>query len=214
MRPNPVHACDDPDVVRELIRSHPWGTLVSIDPEGSLVASHYPILLDEDSPELAVHTHVGRPDEEIHGFGSHPGKREREVLLIVQGHHGYISPSWYAPGAIRAPTWNFTVAHCHGVPEVLDPEANLRVLTRLQAHFERRVPEPIWLDPEWGSKLARGTVGLRLVIARFECKRKLSLDKDPVSRRQAIEALRRPGPYHHPRLADDMERLHSLVQDS
>jgi transcriptional regulator len=201
VRHNPAHLCDDPEVVKALIRAHPWGTLVSIDPEGSLVASHYPILLDEDGPDLAVYTHVGRPDEEIHGFGG------REVLLIVQGHHGYISPSWYAPGAVRAPTWNFSVAHCHGVPELLDPETNLRVLTRLQAHFERQVPQPISLDPEWGETLARGTVGLRLSIARFQCKRKLSQDKDPVSRRQAIEALRRPGPYQHAELADEMERM-------
>jgi transcriptional regulator len=200
VRPNPVHACEDPDVVRELIRAHPWATLVSVGPQGSLVASHYPILLDEESPELAVYTHVGRPDEEIHGLG------ERELLLIVQGHHGYISPSWYAPGAMRAPTWNFTVAHCHGLPEVLDADENLRVLTRLQAHFERRVEDPMWLDQEWGAQIARGTVGIRLPIDRFECKRKLSQDKDPVSRRQVIDALRSTGPYHHPALADDMER--------
>jgi transcriptional regulator len=49
------------------------------------------------------------------------------MLLIVQGHHGYISPSWYAPGATRAPTWNFTVAHCCGVPQILDSEENMRV---------------------------------------------------------------------------------------
>jgi hypothetical protein len=34
----------------------------------------------------------------------------------------------------------------------------------------------------------------------------LSQDKDPVSRRQVMAALRGPGPYQHVRLADDMER--------
>ena len=34
----------------------------------------------------------------------------------------------------------------------------------------------------------------------------MSQDKDPVSQRQVIAALRAPGPYHHPALADDMER--------
>jgi predicted FMN-binding regulatory protein PaiB len=43
------------------------------------------------------------------------------------------SPSWYAPGATRAPTWNFSVAHCYGVPEILSPEENLRVLAALRA---------------------------------------------------------------------------------
>ncbi len=199
MRHNPAHAVEDPELVRELVRANPWGTLVSQGPEG-LVASHYPVLLDEDAEELAVVTHLGRPDEEIHGLGS------GEVLLIVQGTHGYVSPSWYAPGATPAPTWNFTVAHCYGTPRILDETENLAVLTRLVETFERRVEEPLWLDQEWGAQIARGTVGVRIPIDRFVAKRKLSQDKDETTRRQVIAQLREPGPYHHPMLADEMER--------
>lgn len=199
MRHNPHHAVEDVEVVKRLIRENPWGTLVSHNGD-EIVASHYPILLDEESPGLMVVTHVGRPDEHVHGFG------DREILLIVQGHHGYISPSWYAPGATRAPTWNFSVAHCYGVPELLEAEENLRVLGRLVEHFERHVEQPMLLDPDWGRGLARGTVGIRLPITRFVCKVKLSQDKDPITQRQVIAALRAPGPYRHPELADEMER--------
>jgi transcriptional regulator len=197
VRPNPLHASDDPEVVRELIRENPWGTLVSTN-SGALVASHYPILLDDKTEGLGVLTHVGRPDEDLHGFG------DREVLLIVQGRNGYISPSWYAPGAIRAPTWNFSAAHCYGVPQLLDSEENLTVLARLVEHFERRVDDPVLLDPEWARPLSQGTVGIRLPIARFVCKIKMSQDKDPVTQRQVMAALRAPGPFHNPGLADDM----------
>jgi transcriptional regulator len=200
MRFNPKHSVDDADVVRALIRENPWATLVSSAAAG-LVASHYPVLLDDDSEGLAIVTHVGRPDDEIHGLG------DSEVLLIVQGRHGYISPSWYAPGATRAPTWNHTVAHCYGVPQILDEEENLRVLGRLVEHFERHVEEPMLLDPDWGRPVARGTVGLRLPITRFICKRKFSADKDPVTQRQVIDHLRRPGHYHDPELADEMEAV-------
>jgi transcriptional regulator len=199
VRHNPYHADDDPEVVRRLIRENPWAILVSRNGT-ELVASHYPILLDDDAEDLAVFTHVGRPDEVTHGFG------ENEILLIVQGRHGYISPSWYAPGATRAPTWNFTAAHCYGVPEVLGAEETLAVLARLVAHFERQVEEPMLLDLEWGRPVAQGTVGIRLPITRFVCKVKMSQDKDPVTQRQVMAALRAPGAYQHPGLADDMER--------
>ncbi|MBS1881246.1 MAG: FMN-binding negative transcriptional regulator [Actinobacteria bacterium] len=63
------------------------------------------MLLDEEAEGLALVTHLGRPDEVPHELG------RGEALIIVQGQHGYISPSWYVPGATRAPTWNFTVAH-------------------------------------------------------------------------------------------------------
>jgi transcriptional regulator len=54
--------------------------------------------------------------------------------------------------------------------------------------------------------LAPGTVGLRLPITRFVCKVKMSQDKDPQSQQQVLAALRRPGAYQHPALADAMER--------
>ncbi len=199
MLPRPVHSSDDPEVVRQLIRENPWCTLVSSN-AGDLVASHYPVLLDEDAAELAALTHVGRPDDRIHGFA------EREVMLIVQGRHGYISPSWYLPGTTPAPTWNFSVAHCYGVPQPLEADENIQVLTRLVAHFERHVTRPQFLDQKWGAQLAKGTVGLRIPITRFVCKVKLSHDKSLVNQHRVIAALRAPGPYQHPRLADDMQR--------
>ena len=141
---NPFHQDGDPEVVRELIREFPWAIIVSTH-DGAMVASHYPVLLDEDSDDLAVVTHVGRPDDKNHRFDG------SEVLLIIQGRHGYISPSWYVPGTTPAPTWNFSVVHAYGVPEIVDPEENFRVLTRLVAHFEQHVDDPMYLDPELGT---------------------------------------------------------------
>ena len=199
MRHNPKHAVSDEQVVRRLIAENPWATIVS-DNGGELVASHYPVLLDEEADGLAVVTHVGRPDERVHALG------QSEVMLIVAGPHGYISPSWYSEAATPAPTWNFSVAHCYGTPQLLDPDENLRVLTRLVDHFERHVASPVPLDPEVGARLAPGTVGLRLPIDRFVCKVKMSQDKDEPSRRRVLEELRGDGPYAQPALAADMER--------
>jgi transcriptional regulator len=199
MRPNPQFEIDDPGFIRELIRGNPWATIVSAG-AGGLVASHYPVLIDEQAPELTVLTHVGRPDEKLHDLG------ESEVMIVVQGRHGYISHSWYSAEERKVPTWNFTVAHCHGVPEILGEEENLRVLTELVAHFERELPAPTYLDPEEGALIAKGTVGIRIPIARFVCKQKLSQNKDDRSRRQVIAALREAGPYRDPELAAEMER--------
>ena len=199
MRPNPLFASDDPELVRTLVREHPWATLVT-STASRLAASHYPVLLDEEAEKLTVLTHLGRPDEEILQID------QGEILVIVQGHHGYISPSWYSPGERIVPTWNFTVAHLHGTPQILDEEENLNVLTRLVEHFERKVPEPAYLDRDYAIPVAKGTVGLRIPVDRFELKRKLSQNKSDETRRSIIEALREQGPYRHPELADEMER--------
>ncbi len=199
MRPNPLFASDDPELVRRLVREHPWAILVSATGEG-LVASHYPVMLDEADPGLTLLTHVGRPDDEVLGI-----EGGVEVLVIVQGNHGYISPGWYSSRERKVPTWNFTVAHLHGTPQVLGEAENYEVLTRLVEHFEHRLEQPWPLDPA-DAPIARGTVGLRIPIDRFEVKRKLSQNKDDETRRSVIEALRRDGPYRHPVLADEMEQ--------
>jgi transcriptional regulator len=159
VRENPYYELTDEAEIRRLIRENPWATLVSNSSSG-LVASHYPILLEEGREELSILTHVGRPDENVHELGEH------ELLVIVQGPHGYISSSWYG-SHIEVPTWNFIVAHLSGLPEILDPAENFEVLTRLVDHFEQHVDDPRPLDatPEVAADArrdSRGTVGLRL----------------------------------------------------
>jgi transcriptional regulator len=203
MRPNPLFASEDPEVVKDLIRENPWATLVSDGPTG-LVASHYPILLDEEASGLTILTHVGKPDDELHGFGS-----GREMLVIVQGRHGYISPSWYPEGASGdpVPTWNFSVAHCYGVPQILGADENVATLARLTERFERRVEHPALFDPVNGPRIAQRTVGLRLPITRFVCKLKMSQNKDADTQRAVLAELRGSGPYADPALADEMTRV-------
>lgn len=200
MRHNPAFASEDVEVVHNLIRANPWATLISTR-EGTPVASHYPVLLDEDRPTLTLLTHLGRPDEEVLGIDD-----GGTALVIVQGNHGYISPSWYGPQDTPLPTWNFSVAHLWGVPEVLDEDENLRVLTLLVERFEKEVEHPAHLDQELGATIAKGTVGLRIPVERFQLKRKLSQNKDPETRRNVIAALRGAGPYRHPELAEEMEQ--------
>jgi transcriptional regulator len=86
MRQNPSFAMTDVSELRRLIARNPWMTLVSSTDDG-LVASHYAVLLDDDRDDLTVVGHVGKPDDLILGLG------ERELMLVVQGPHGYISPS-------------------------------------------------------------------------------------------------------------------------
>jgi transcriptional regulator len=59
MRQNPSFALADRDEIKRLIREHPWATLVS-DTSAGLVASHYPVLLDESRDEITLLTHVAR----------------------------------------------------------------------------------------------------------------------------------------------------------
>lgn len=194
--------------LRRLIDLNPWMTLVSDTADG-LVASHYAVLLDEERDDVTVVGHVGKPDDMIHGLG------ERELLIVVQGPHGYVSPGWY--GEVQSvPTWNFVSAHLSGVPEVLSPDENLTVLDRLVSRFESRLPEPrmMWErpnDPAYVERLERGTVGFRLTPTRVVAKRKLSQNKTAEVVETVIAELNGEGPFANPALAAEMRRARDAL---
>ncbi|GAA2013707.1 FMN-binding negative transcriptional regulator [Microbacterium ulmi] len=204
MRQNPSFAMADVVELRRLVDENPWTTLVSATADG-LVASHYAVLLDDDRDDLTIVGHVGKPDDLIHGLG------ERELLVVVQGPHGYISPGWYGDVA-AVPTWNFVSAHLSGIPELLSPTENLRVLDRLVERFERGMPNPrlLWErpnDPDFVTRLERGTVGFRLTPTRIVAKRKLSQNRpDDVVETIIAELGAGSGRYTDPRLPGEMQR--------
>ena len=196
MRHTPRYLMTDPEEVKRLIRHAPWATFVSATSTG-LVASHYPVLLDEAASEITVLSHFGRPDDELHELGRH------EVLVIVQGPHDYVSPSWYAPGDL-VPTWNHVTAHLYGTPEILDERENYAVLCRLTEHFEHHQPGGrSLLDDEAGTRrTAKGTTGLRLRVTRFDARAKLSQNKPAAVRNTVIAHLAE----RNPALAEEMRR--------
>lgn len=208
MRQNPSFAMTDVAELRRLVDLHPWATLVSSTEDG-LIASHYAVLLDDERDDLTIVGHVGKPDDLIHGLGS------RELLVVIQGPHGYISPSWYGDAA-SVPTWNFVSVHLSGVPELLSTEENLAVLDRLVARFESRKADPrlMWETPNDAAfieRLERGTVGFRLTPTRVVAKRKLSQNKSAEVVETVIAQLSGEGPYANPALAAEMRRAHDAM---
>jgi transcriptional regulator len=203
VRHTPHFLLEDVAEVKRLVRENPWATLVSHTAAG-LVASHYPVLL-EDGPadEISIVSHVGRPDEVAHELGS------REVLLVVQGPHGYISPSWYPEGDL-VPTWNHVTAHLWGTPEILSAEENYAVLETLVDLFEQRMPQPrsLRMDEDQTRRIARGTVGLRLRVTRFDARAKLSQNKPAEVVARIIDELEADQPYTNPALAGEMRHFH------
>ncbi len=207
MRHTPQYLLTDVEEVKRLIRENPWATIVSSTSTG-IVASHYPVVLEEDAEGISIVSHVGRPDERLHELGQH------EVLVIIQGPHGYISPGWYENDDF-VPTWNHVTAHLYGVPELLSDQENFRVLSELTDHFERRMPQPksLTIDETAAQRLAKGTVGLRLRVTRFDARLKLSQNKTPEVADRIIGALEGDGAYSSPELAAEMRRVHVRAAD-
>lgn len=197
MRHTPHFLMTEPAEVKRLIRQNPWATFVSHTAAG-LVASHYPVLLDEGRDDISILSHFGRPDDITHELGQH------EVLVIIQGPHDYVSPSWYEEGDVVA-TWNHVTAHLYGVPEILSEEAHYQALSHLTDHFESQYPDGRSLaqDEERTRRLAKGAVGVRLTVTRFDARAKLSQNKKP----QVVDRIVEEFESRHPSLGAEMRRI-------
>ena len=191
MQPDPLYRIGEPEV-RDLVHRAPWMLLVS-HPATGAVASPSPVLLDEDrdGDGIVLVTHLGRADARLHGL-LEPG--EQTMLVVAQGHHGYISPSWYTGSdAGQVPTWNFEMASMTCDVEVLGAQENLETLRALVEHFEEAYAPDGGMRLDIGDDgnrgMAMGTVGLRLRARSFDAKSKMSQNKSAATRASALAHL-------------------------
>ncbi|WP_092915086.1 FMN-binding negative transcriptional regulator [Agrococcus baldri] len=203
MQPNPLYKIGVADV-RELITRNPWMQLIS-HPASGPVASPSPVLLAPhdrggDSEPIVLETHLGRADGRLHGLlQPREGGEPHRMLVIVQGDHGYISPSWYlGADAGQIPTWNFEQATLTCDVEVLDAQANLETLQRLVTHFEQAyAPEDgvrLDVDDDGNRGMAMGTIGLRLTVRSFDAKCKMSQNKSDATRASVLAQVEASNP--------------------
>lgn len=178
----PEFAVLDPAAWRTLIRNHAWATLVTAQPAGGLIVSHLPVIVDEKSQQFAVLGHLARTDAAEHELGAH------DVVLIVQGPNGYLSPPWYRDGP-HVPTWDFVAVHAFGRPTVLGADDTYRVLDATVDHLESGMARPWRLAEvsDYAHRISAGTTGFRLDPVRVVGKAKLHQDTPP------DEALRLAG---------------------
>lgn len=202
-----AYALDDPDTVLRIVRETPWATFVS-DTPGGLRMTQYPVLLDRDGESFTLYSHFCGPDVEEFEIGRH------EMLAIIHGPNGYISPSWYPEGQ-TIPTWDFVTVQLRGVPETVSAEENFAVLQRMVAQFEAPVEHPRSLkaDPETVRTAAGGTTGIRMAVSAWTARAKLSQNKPPAVRAGILEELRGTGPYANPRLAREFDRVSTQAAD-
>jgi transcriptional regulator len=203
---NPSHQLTDREAIFSLIASHPLGAWVCHGREG-LIANHVPFLLDRSrGPHGTLIGHVARAN----GVWRELDAATPSVVMF-QGPQAYITPGWY-PGKTEhgrvVPTWNYMVAHAHGVARAIeDREWLLDMLNRLTDAQEARQAAPWSVSDAPRSfidKLMGVIVGIELPIERLEGKLKVSQDEANQDRRGTVQGLRnKPG--------DETEAVADLV---
>jgi len=176
-----------PEVLHRIIRENSFGTLVT-GGAGDLLATHLPFLLEAERGEQGTLVgHMARANGQWQSF-----REGEEALVLFQGPHAYISPSWYA-AALSVPTWNYVAVHAYGVPRRIEDAGELKeLLAKLVPIYEAGLPEPWLLERlpgEFVDRMVGGIVGFEIPITRLEGKLKLSQNRSPADREGVVAAL-------------------------
>lgn len=181
-----------PEVLHEFMRLNPFAILISAGPAG-LRATHVPMLLDTEAGLLRCH--VARPNPHWQELAAAP-----DALVVFNGSHHYISPSWYASKKQNGkvvPTWNYVAVHVWGRARIFEDADRLIALVRkLTEEHESAFETPWSIDDapaEYIEGMAKGIVGIEIPIERIAGKTKLSQNRSAQDRESAIAGLEELG---------------------
>jgi transcriptional regulator len=173
---------NDADKLAAFIDEHAFGVLVTVA-EGRPFASHIPFLYERESGTLLGHVARANPQWRHFSNGA-------DVMVLFQGPHAYISPSWYlAPGV---PTWNYAVAHVYGSARAIDDPSRIKdIVERLTQNYERN-NQPPWA-PAYDQGMLQAIVGIEIRIKEVQGKFKLSQNRSAADRAAVVSRLEATG---------------------
>ncbi|MBA2285738.1 MAG: FMN-binding negative transcriptional regulator [Ktedonobacteraceae bacterium] len=187
----PAHFREDNlEVLHRLMRDYSFATLVSMGDDGVPIATPLPFLLEaEPTPYGTLKAHMALGNPQWRTF-----QPDREVLVLFQGPHAYITPSWYEE-ALSVPTWNYATVHAYGIVRIIKDTALLyeHLKSLIQTH-EAQFAHP-WpfedLPNDFVEKKMQGVVGFSIEITRLEGKFKMSQNRPQNDRTRVAAELRK-----------------------
>lgn len=156
--------------ILEFLHQNDFATLVAYDGEKP-VASHLLMEIEEQGEGLFVNGHMSRANPLWKLFEKNP-----EVLVIFQGAHTYVSPTWY--NHVNVPTWNYQSVHVYGKPQlVTDDDQSYGILKRLVDRYESGPYKMETLPQEFVVKEMKGIAAFQIEVTTLEANYKLSQNR-------------------------------------
>lgn len=185
----------------QLIESHPFASLISVDDAGLPYVTHLPLHLEQRGEQLVLLGHVAKPNPHWRYLQVRP-----QAVVTFLGPHAYLSPRVY-PDLARVPTWNYLAVHCTVQASLIDdPQAKDSLLKKLIGDHEPPYAEQ-WrgLGEEFAHKMLAGIVAFELEVTDLQCKVKLNQHRK--ESHAAMRAMYAAGTPDEQALAVWMDRL-------
>lgn len=166
----PQFAAKDPAIARELMRAHPFASLISNDDEGLPFVTHLPLHVLEEEGGLVLLGHVARPNPHAKFLRERP-----KAVVTFMGPHAYMTPRVY-PDLARVPTWNYLAVHCTVQARPVDSFDDKDRLLKHLIHDHDPAYADQWrgLGEDYQHKMMQGIVAFELQVTELQCKVKIN----------------------------------------
>lgn len=203
----PSFKINEPKKLIAFMHDHSFAALVS-NQAGVPVASHLPLrCFADDDNRITLVGHMARANPQWKQFDG-----ENELLIIFQGPHSYISPTWYSdPPSV--PTWNYTAIHAYGTPTIIsDNDRVVALLAETVEFYEQGFDSSSSdeLPANERAELIKAIVAFEIKVTRIEGMYKLGQNRSDEDRQRVHDALMKSSRQKAIELAELM-RTESLV---
>lgn len=187
------------------LQEHPLGLVISAGKLG-IQATAVPLVVHADSAtdDLRLSLHFARGNTQWRDLGA-----GSEVLVVVSGAHGYVTPNWYPTKAQtheHVPTWNYDMVQLRGTSVVHSDELWLREhVESLTTRFES-VRDAAWqvsqAKESYLNEMLHGIVGVEVTVTKVEAKWKMNQNRLPEDAQGAYRGLSDASdPHYNPAVA-------------
>jgi transcriptional regulator len=178
---------DDRRFLHDFMDEFAFIELITVSP--TLRITHIPVWLDRAAgPYGTIHGHISRQNPQHTTFDG-----KQTGVIVFNGPHGYISPTWYAKTGNVVPTWNFAVVHATGKLRPVEGKKELNeLLSKLIAKFETYQGTSYdfsKLDETYKYGLMGGIIGFEMEVELLEGKFKLGQDRSAADRESLLKKL-------------------------
>lgn len=188
----------------DLIRQHPFASLISVDDDGLPFVTPLPLHLEltgGDTGQAVLLGHCAKPNPHWRYLAARP-----DALVTFMGPHAYLTPRVY-PDLARVPTWNYLTVHCRVQAELVEHFDDKDQLLKHLIHDHDPAYAAQWkaLPADYQQKMMTGIVAFRLKVTGVQCKIKLNQHRPEAHR--AMQAAYALGDENERALAVWMDRL-------
>jgi len=187
--------------IKEFIKMNSFATIVAIS-KGRPVASHVPLLLNQDQDDYYLTGHFAYGNPLWKTF-----EETDQLLTIFNGPHAYISSSWYEQENV--PTWNYQAVHIYGKASIMEGKELEQDLSKLLEKYEKFRENPVlWekLSPEMLQKEIKGIKGFKIKVEEVQAAYKLSQNRNSTDYANIIKELYQEDDPHASAVAEAMKK--------